>query len=67
VPVLGSPEQLLRCDPYVGLRDPVEERIAGEKDAPRLESTQMCFTYTWWRRVVVSYVIVGDVNLVRVL
>jgi hypothetical protein len=32
-----------------------------------LESTHMEMTYPWWERVIVFYVIVGDVNVKRVL
>jgi hypothetical protein len=51
----------------MGLQGPVKEGVIGEKDAPRLESKQMVITYAWWRRVAVSHVIVGDINLVPVL
>jgi hypothetical protein len=33
LPVLGSLEQTLHCDPYVGIHDPLEGRIISEKDA----------------------------------
>jgi hypothetical protein len=54
------PEQILSCDAYVGIRDPVEEVISER-------GVQMKFTYTRWRAVVVYHIMVNDVDVVRVL